>query len=757
MGTLKRCEDMGQGKPKGSITSKPQEIDSILRRAWGKIFHGNEGDLEASAAQVMSKYQKYIVKLPEFQIAKIDAEEFKTFCRNSESSAAGLDGWSARDIAILSDHALDWLIRLLDQVEEGKMQWPEHMLVTRAVFLSKDPDDTDNPMKYRILKITSAIYRKWASYRTQCLQAWIQQWVDEAINSGVPGKGAQDAWMSPALAVEITRLAGEEIAGGSVDVFKCFDQINRELIYKLAEAAGMPKRILNPYFQYINNLEIKYQVGKTIGEGHRHRCSIPQGCPFSKTMVALLMMPWASNKSARFFLNNFSWDQNGTKIPCSSSFRDLGAHLNCNQSYNGVTLTNRMDRAAQMARKLAWMPMDLRFKEKIVLCNIIPAALYGADAVHVNQAALHRLRTAIAKAIGPASAKRNIDIVFANARASKDLDPETHILFNRVVALRRMMAKHKNKQGMIRIIIRMYNNGHHMSTKDANAHIKNTMWKHAKSKQSKRGEPNIEERFEGPVGFLIHNLRQYKCTLRDDLTIVQENEADIHIWNMPIQHLKIAVMQIPTRHRIQRASKSRTYCGEIQEIDDQIMKEILQNLGEKEKRIYTHINTGAFWHEGQLHSIDEADGKCRNCGAHVQDAQHILWNCPEVNKYRHLGLCQNIVWQMLPKCIRMGLPCAMTKDFDRAFWDYKDQYTNTNNNMHDTKCGCPNGRTQTRIAESEQHEIDSILNNNNISPNVNARQAFNQLRQYRGSVGITMPAECHEPAPIDINVYTDGS
>ena len=62
-----------------------------------------------------------------------------------------------------------------------------------------------------------------------------------------------------------------------------------------------------------------------------------------------------------------------------------------------------MDRAAQMARKLAWMPMDLRFKEKIVLCNILPAALYGAEAAHVNQAALHRLRTAIAKAIGPAA------------------------------------------------------------------------------------------------------------------------------------------------------------------------------------------------------------------------------------------------------------------------------------------------------------------------------------------------------------------
>ena len=54
----------------------------------------------------------------------------------------------------------------------------------------------------------------------------------------------------------------------------------------------MPARILHPYFDYINNFKVKFQVGKTIGEEHQDGCSIPQGCPFSMTMVALLMMPW---------------------------------------------------------------------------------------------------------------------------------------------------------------------------------------------------------------------------------------------------------------------------------------------------------------------------------------------------------------------------------------------------------------------------------------------------------------------------------
>ena len=54
----------------------------------------------------------------------------------------------------------------------------------------------------------------------------------------------------------------------------------------------MPKQILETYFQYIDNLEIRFQIGKTLGETHRDVASIPQGCPFSMNMVALLMRPW---------------------------------------------------------------------------------------------------------------------------------------------------------------------------------------------------------------------------------------------------------------------------------------------------------------------------------------------------------------------------------------------------------------------------------------------------------------------------------
>ncbi len=168
------------------------------------------------------------------------------------------------------------------------------MLATRAVLLSKDPSDTHNPLAYRILKITSGIYRKWASMRMRHLHDWVLLWDEEAINAGVPDKGAPDGWLKTAIDLEFARVNNIQIAGGSIDVYKCFDQLNKPLIIQLAKEAGMPARVLTAYANYINNMQVHFQVGNSVDQPHQDKASLPQGCPFSMTMVALLMKPWLS-------------------------------------------------------------------------------------------------------------------------------------------------------------------------------------------------------------------------------------------------------------------------------------------------------------------------------------------------------------------------------------------------------------------------------------------------------------------------------
>ena len=66
----------------------------------------------------------------------------------------------------------------------------------------------------------------------------------------------------------------------------------RPLVVAPARVGGMPNDILLAYDSLQANLVVRNQIGQHLGEPHVHRCSIPQGCPFSMTLIALLMRPW---------------------------------------------------------------------------------------------------------------------------------------------------------------------------------------------------------------------------------------------------------------------------------------------------------------------------------------------------------------------------------------------------------------------------------------------------------------------------------
>ena len=94
-----------------------------------------EGDLEERANQFMAKYDKHIIKT-EVEIGEPLYEDFRDVCRVPTSSASGLDGWAPKDLALVSDLALKWLVKMLNCIEQAA-EWPDSTKTTRAVFLSQ--------------------------------------------------------------------------------------------------------------------------------------------------------------------------------------------------------------------------------------------------------------------------------------------------------------------------------------------------------------------------------------------------------------------------------------------------------------------------------------------------------------------------------------------------------------------------------------------------------------------------------------------
>ena len=67
----------------------------------------------------------------------------------------------------------------------------------------------------------------------------------------MPGQGANDAAYMTAMLVEQCVLKKEEYTGGAADIHKCFDQIQRPLMYEILRDGGMPEKVLSVYKKFL--------------------------------------------------------------------------------------------------------------------------------------------------------------------------------------------------------------------------------------------------------------------------------------------------------------------------------------------------------------------------------------------------------------------------------------------------------------------------------------------------------------------------
>ena len=110
--------------------------------------------------------------------------------------------------------------------------------------------------------------------------------------AGVQGRGAQDAWHTTALEMEEAFVNGERLMGEAVDIYKCFDQISRPVVYKIVAMAGMPSQVLDAYKMYQESLTVRNSVSGGLGVQYTKKANVPQGDHFSMMIVALIMKPW---------------------------------------------------------------------------------------------------------------------------------------------------------------------------------------------------------------------------------------------------------------------------------------------------------------------------------------------------------------------------------------------------------------------------------------------------------------------------------
>ena len=116
----------------------------------------------------------------------------------------------------------------LNTIEDGA-NWPRALTQARVAFLAKDTTNSLDPLAYRLLAILPTLYRRWASTRLRALAPWVTTWQLHEMYAGPPGRGAQDTWYSTSNIREYCHISGIDYQFGTTDLWKCFDQHQREL------------------------------------------------------------------------------------------------------------------------------------------------------------------------------------------------------------------------------------------------------------------------------------------------------------------------------------------------------------------------------------------------------------------------------------------------------------------------------------------------------------------------------------------------
>lgn len=212
-------------------------------------------------------------------------------CLNGPMTSGGMDGWAPRDRSLLPIKAFELLASLLNIIERGA-PWPDGTTHGRAAYLAKGDIPSLDVVDYRVLQTLPILYRRWAALRLRDVAPWVEEWRIDELFAGMPGVGAEDAWWTTSLLIGHSRLHGNTITGGAVDIFMYFDQISRALLRRVLTLAGFPQRILEPYIRFHTILRTYNSVAGGLGKPfQKEDFSIPQGCPIFYDVYLFINAP----------------------------------------------------------------------------------------------------------------------------------------------------------------------------------------------------------------------------------------------------------------------------------------------------------------------------------------------------------------------------------------------------------------------------------------------------------------------------------
>ena len=137
------------------------------------------------------------------------------------------------------------------------------------------------------------IYRISVGIGLQDAMLWQEQWIHPESYWFRLKRGARDAASLLQVLAELVGVGGmENLAGFGLDYNRCFDLMLQEIVFRLAEAFGMPEMMIRAIWAMYSQLRRAFRFVGCLDEWSRATNGVLQGCPMSAVLKNLLTTVW---------------------------------------------------------------------------------------------------------------------------------------------------------------------------------------------------------------------------------------------------------------------------------------------------------------------------------------------------------------------------------------------------------------------------------------------------------------------------------
>ena len=281
------------------------------------------------------------------------------------------------------------------------------------------------------------------------------------------------------MEILVAQAEEERLAGVAYDWSKCYDRLPLRLLREVAEAAGVPARLVEPML-HAYGLPRRVICEGLAGEVRVPTHGLTPGCPAATDWLALLMTPWLKTvrgqdiegkgrayvddivgwkagqyclwavermvevtlrfsgdttlvlhdtKSCRFATEQD--DVTAMKMSggpdVAEQFRDLGVKQITDPGVK-VDRSDRISSAVDKLGRIAVVPVGFLRRSRLVGTSGVPTLSFGLAAHPIEEAELGKLRSDVKLSLLRGSKQASTEAIFYTVGLPRRLDPLTHVV-----------------------------------------------------------------------------------------------------------------------------------------------------------------------------------------------------------------------------------------------------------------------------------------------------------------------------------------